>query len=833
MTGGCAIAALTAFSLLQAPAAQAQAQAERRYELRLPPESLAAALRRIQAQTDSRLVYSPDQVKGVMTGALSGSFTVTEALGALLKDTSLTYRVDGGGAIVIAPRGKAGAPISVLSPQAEPAQLAEIVVTAQKRLQAARDVAGSLTALSGGALEEHGARSIAEFAAYVPGLSFVTSTPGLGQLTLRGITTGVQQSSATVATYVDDTPFTPAARTASGTTVVPDIDPFDVQRVEVLRGPQGTLYGAASMGGLLKYVTVAPDPAAFGARLSADAGAVDGLFGSYGVRAMVNLPVSGDAALRLSANMRQDKGFIDDLGDGVRRENGSNQAGGRLSFLYRPSDRLSVRWSSLYQTNHVDGLPVEDLVYATGRPAYGALTQKRALAETTSENYAVHNLTVDWGLGWASLVSSTSYAEINIRSHSDETALLGATAAYYSTLLGYPLAYAAARVVAPTSIEDRKFTQELRLVSPEAGRFKWLTGLYFTRETTDTGQAYQVYSATGSAVAPLIARAYSLQVPSTFKEYAAFANASYDLTEALNVAIGARFSHNRQTAEQAATGFLNNPYAPTAVTRLASVSSEDVGTYYFAPRWRVSEAVNAYAVVSSGYRPGGPNGVPPAAPTIPSSYASDHLWNYEAGLKTQWLDRRLLVDASVFYIDWTDIQLSATSSGFSYLVNGGKASSRGVEFDLSYRPVRGLTLGANGAYTRARLDGAVASIGGRAGDQLPTVPRASFALLGDYSFPVFGRWTASVGATYRYVGERNSSFSASVKQPNLKMPAYDTLDLRVGLADRDWTLGLYADNVLDERGLLSVDTSLVPVGLAARGTVITPRTVGVRVTRGF
>ncbi|MDR3511830.1 MAG: TonB-dependent receptor [Caulobacteraceae bacterium] len=821
-----------ALSLAQAPLAQAQSS--RPLVLNLPAESLAAALRGIQARTDSRIIYSPDQVKGVRTNGLSGAFTVTEALAVLLKNTPLTFRVGGDGAIVISPKDQSAAPVSAAGDDPkQPAQLAEVVVTAQKREQAARDVAGSLTALSGGDLEGRGARSIAEFAAYAPGLSFVTSTPGLGQLTLRGITTGVQQSSATVATYVDDTPFTPAARTASGTTVVPDIDPFDIQRIEVLRGPQGTLYGAASMGGLLKYVTVAPNPSAFGARLSADTSAVDGRFGSYGVRAMVNLPLSEDAALRLSANTRQDQGFINDLGDGVRRENSSNQSGGRVSLLWRPSDRLSVRLSSLYQTNHVDGTPIEDLVFATRRPAYGELTQKRALRESTNENYDVNNLTVDWQVGWASLVSSTSYAEINIRSYSDETALLGATAAYYSSVMGYPLSSAAARVVAPTSIADRKFTQELRLVSPDGRRFKWLTGLYFTRETTDSSQAYHVYSATGSTVAPLVAQAYSLKVPSAFKEYAAFVNASYDLTESFNLALGARFSHNRQTAQQAATGFFNNPSAPTAVTRLASASSEDVGTYYFGPRWRVNEAVNAYAVVSSGYRPGGPNGVPPAAPTIPSSYGSDHLWNYEAGLKTQWLDRRLLLDASVFYVDWTHIQLSATTSGFSYLVNGGKASSRGVELDLTYRPIRGLTLGANGVYTRARLDEAAASVGGRAGDQLPTVPRASFALLADYGMPVFGRWTASMGATFRYVGQRNSSFSASVKQPNLVMPAYDTLDLRASLADRDWTLGLYADNVLGERGLLSVDTSLVPSGLAARGTVITPRTVGARVTRGF
>ncbi len=827
-------AALTVMGLGAMAPGVALAQETRRYELRLPAESLQGALRRLQRQAGSRIIYSPGQVSGVTTSGLTGSYTVTQALDALLAGTALTYRVQNGGAIVIVPRSSAAqSGVSRTLTSTTATQVDEIVVTARKRDEAARDVAGGLTALAGASLEDRGVRGIDEMTAYTPGMQFVTSTPGLGQITLRGVTTGVQQSSATVATYVDDTPFTPSSRTASGTTVVPDLDPFDIRRVEVLRGPQGTLYGAAAMGGLLKYVTTQPSTERLSGRLSAEAGMFNGGGESYAFRGLVNLPVTDTLALRLSAGTRHSDGFIDDVGLGLDRVNGFDQDSARLAVLYSPNDMFSARWTTTYQNNHSDASPVVDIALATGVPAYGDLTQKRLLLESTDQDYLIHALSLDFDFGWAKLTSATSYADVDISSLSDQTPSLATAAAYYSTLLGYPLALSAARVSAPTSIQNQKFTQEFRLASPEDRALKWLAGLYYTREETETSQAFKVYSATGSTVAPLIADAYSLSIPSTFEEYAVFANASYDLTSRFNLAVGVRLSTNDQTGEQVSVGFLNSPSAPTTATRLESKSSEDVATYYIAPRLILTPDINAYAVVASGYRPGGPNGVPPTAPTIPSSFESDQLWSYEAGLKTRWLERRLTVDVSLFKIDWSDIQLSSTTSGFTYLVNGGKASSQGVEFDIAYRPMPGLRLAANGAYTDAQLDEAAASIGGRDGDPLPTVPRRAYSLIADYSFAAFGDWTGALGATYQFVGARHAGFGASTTRPDYLLESYATLNFRASLSNGDWTVALYADNLTDERALLAANTSLTTSGQPVRATVTPPLSVGLRLSRAF
>lgn len=832
------VAAIALFSAVCLTSHSALSE-ERKFHLSLPAESLAAALGQIGRQTDSRIIFSPEQLGGATISGLEGTFTVQEALERLLKGTNLTVKVGADGTIAISPAEVGNG--AALGGQAGPSRLSsegieEIVVTAQKREEKAKDVAGSLTALGGDTLDMLGAKSISEYAAYVPGLTFVKTTPGLGQLTLRGVTTGVQQSSATVGTYIDETPFTPFTRTSSNTVVVPDIDTFDIQRVEVLRGPQGTLYGAGAMGGLLKFVTVEPNTEEWLGRVQIEGGGTAHGGFNDGQSAMFNAPITDKAAFRMSAYRRENAGFIDNVGDNNKDENRSLNQGGRASLLLKANEKLSLRVSSLYQDLGANGTPIVDIDPVTKQPVYGDLKQSRVFADRLDNRYQVHNLLANWDLDWATLTSSTSYGKIAIDVVSDTTSSLGATASALSGLYGYALTQNPV-VAGHQHIDDKRFTQEIRLASPSNHKFEWLVGAYYTNEKTETSQTIESYTTNGETISPYLSTAYFLQLPSTYREHAGFADVDYYFTDRIDLTLGIRRTYNTQSGTQIATGVINNLLSPSSVTELHSSSKDSATTYHIAPRWRVTDDVTAYAVASSGYRPGGPNGLPPVVTTIPTSYGPDKLWNYEAGLKTVWLGGKLAVNLSTFLIKWEEIQLSssvATPAGnFSYIANGGKASSRGLEFDTAYRPIAGLTLGFNGAYTNARLDEDAPAVSGVDGDRLPTVPKWSFSLIADYAFPVFEDWNGSVGASYSYIGERNSSYAGSVKYPNFSMDAYDTLNLRTGLTNDLWSADIFVNNVFDERGIVTVSSSLVPAGLPARASVITPLTAGLRVSRSF
>lgn len=794
-----------------------------RYELAIPARSMAAALDELRARTQAHIVYAPAQLAGLQAPALHGRYTVDEALTQLLANTRLVFKSDGKGTIVVRPSDAA----SGVSAEGATA-LDTIVVTANKREEAAKDVAGALTALSGSNLDQLGAKSMRDYVAYVPGMTLVSSQTGMGQLTLRGITTGVKQSGATVGTYIDDIPFTPFSRTASGTTMVPDVDTFDVQRIEVLRGPQGTLYGAGAMGGLLKYVTTPPSLQGVEGRVEAETSATADGGQGYSAKGMVNLPLSDTLALRASGYSRKVAGFIDNVGSGTADENQATLQGGRVALLYQPNAQWQFKLSALVQDNDVDGTPAMDLDYSTGHTLYGDLKQSRVLKEDTKQTYRVYNLQATGDLGWATALSSTSYSHIDTQARGDVTALYGAAMATYASLLGSPQT-SAPQVAVDSSIGSKKWVQELRLTSPSGQTLEWLAGAYYTQEDTDVQQAI-VGLPTGSNTLPaLLQTPLSLTVPSHYEETAGFANLDYHFTPQVDLAFGLRVSRNHQSADQHSVGLLNNTRAPTTPTAYGSSSDDTSWTYHLAPRWKLSEDLMLYASAGSGYRPGGPN-VLPASSTAPTQYGPDTLWSYEAGVKSLWLDRSLSLDVSAFRIDWSDIQLSSTVGGLQYLSNGGKAVSQGLEFALSYRPLEGWTLGLSGAYTDAHLKADAAGVGGQSGEALPTIPKFAATLLTDYRFALNADWGAHLGASLVHTGQRASSFRGSTTNPSMTMPAYQVLNLRAGLSNATWELGLFLDNVLDKRGLTSVDASSVSTGGPAKATVNTPRTVGLRLS---
>ena len=365
---------------------------------------------------------------------------------------------------------------------------------------------------------------------------------------------------ATLGTYIDETPFGSSTSLANGAVTTPNIDTFDMARVEVLRGPQGTLYGATTLGGLLKFVTNPPDPSGFDDLVQV--GVDDVAHGGTGWsgKAMLNVPLADNAAVRGVIYHDDQSGFIDDPARGKKDINGTNDTGGRLSLLWNVTPDFTVRLNALMQNLTIDGSSAVDTTYVPSatspsglayglKPFSGPYEQSRTAPEPSTVRYRLYNGTVDWNLGFGTLTSATSYGEFTDHSSQDVTAL-------YGTLLF-------------TDFRQKKFTQELRLASPEGEKLEWLAGFYYTHETE--GQLQNI------APARHAVGLGTLTFDSGYAETAGFLDFTYHFTDAFDLAVGGRYAGNSQHA---------NEYG------LASAkgdSSENVFTWSVAPSWHIDD----------------------------------------------------------------------------------------------------------------------------------------------------------------------------------------------------------------------------------------------------
>jgi iron complex outermembrane recepter protein len=731
---------------------------------------------------------------------------------------------------------------------AEPDEtLEQIVVTAQKREQALAEIPMSITVLSGEALEQQHADNFQDLVSLVPGLSISSATRGVTRLTLRGINTGGVAS--TVGVYVADVPFGSSSGLANGAILSGDFDTFDLSRIEVLRGPQGTLYGASSLGGVLKYV---PEPAktdAVEARFQGSLESVDNADPGYALTGAVNVPLSDVFAVRATGFYRTDDGYIDSIGnnpvptltdpsvnvlEGTLVEEGLNSvdtAGGRLQALFRPSDDFSVNLMAMMQDIDTGAPSTVDADPVTLEPLDG-LVQSRYQEQSFDIAYRVYSGTVDWDFGPAALQSITGYGTFEEDFQVDAAIAAGLTGGPpLSSLLtflfddpGTPEIAPLISAILPQVTSTDKWTQEFRLVSPDSDTFEWLIGAYYTDEESLIDQTIlAVEPGTQNPVPGLPVLAIA-SIESTYEEIAVFANTTWHVTDRFELSVGARQSDNEQTALQVTDG----PLAGGALVEIRGSSSESPFTWSFSPRFEFDDRTSAYVRVATGFRPGGPNVLPPGAPAQLASYDSDELTSYEAGLKTESAGGLFSLDVAAFFLDWEDIQLFAIIDGFGVNANGGTAESKGLEFSASLLPAEGLTLSLNGAYTVAELtENTSDDVGGIDGDALPFVPEWSFGLSASYEWPLSGDSTAYVGGTAGYTGERPIGFDEREADGSVtEADGYTTLDLRAGLSYERWNFELYGKNLSDEEGITSVGTAnTVATGIVDLG-LIRPRTYG-------
>jgi iron complex outermembrane receptor protein len=717
---------------------------------------------------------------------------------------------------------------AALQAQTAPRESSEdIVVTAQKREERLIDVPQSVSVVSGDTLETIQATNIQDYLKLVPGLQLNQSQAGFGRLVMRGVNTG--GVAATVAVYQDETTFGSSSGLANGAILAGDFDTFDIARIEVLRGPQGTIYGASSMGGVLKYVTRDPEFGSLEVRARGNVELTRGGDESYLGSAVINVPLGNTLAFRASGFYRDFGGFIDSIGtagsDVERNINDSKSYGGRAALLFKPSDTFSIKLGSYIQNikNNATNEVESDAV--TGRVLYGGLTQSQFIPETSEIRYRLYSGVVDLDLGFANLVSATSYSTLAQDFIADLTPQFGGL---IGAIFGVPNDFGQQQL---TNV--KRFTQELRLQSAPNDRFEWLVGAYYTREKGIIDQDFNAFTPgtlTPITGLPLLGAA---TINSRYREIAGFANATIHFGERFDLTFGGRYSENKQRANQISDGVLAGGLTVLPDTP----SSEDVFTFSVAPQFKVGENTSIYGRVAKGFRPGGPNVLTPGAPANLRSYASDSLISYEVGVKAETADRSFAIDAAVFYIDWKDIQVFGQIDNFGLNFNGGRAESKGFEFTATVRPINGLNVSFNGAYTDATLkDDTPAQVGGLTGDRLPFTPKYSLGANADYRWALSDSTNAYLGASLRSLSDQPAAFDFAFRSANGRqryLDAYEVLDMQAGVEFGRYRIEIYGKNLTDSRGQTAFDEpGNVPLGQGA-AAIIRPRTLGISLTAGY
>ncbi|MBS0365247.1 MAG: TonB-dependent receptor [Proteobacteria bacterium] len=827
--GGSVAALLATLLLCAGSVALAADDSPRHFEINAMP--LANALMAFGGQSGLTVVAPTTLTAGKTAPAVHGELTASDALSQLLKGSGLTFVRAANGTIAIQKSGTAGTTAtSAREPAATEAAskdqdgLSEVIVTAQKRSENLLQVPAPVTAVQAADLARQGAVRLADYSATVPGLNLISTQPGQTAIILRGITTGLGfATAATTSTYIDDSPFGTTTANALGSVTTVDLDPATLQRVEVLRGPQGTLYGASSMGGLIKYVTVPPSLTHYSGHIDLDGSSVDGGGQGWGVRGMWTGPLIADKlGVTLSAYDRHDPGYIDNVQRNIRNVNASRVSGGRLAVLWQPTDKLTVQLSAMLQANTTSGASTVD-VDANLTPIYGKYKQLRYVDEQWDLHSALYSLRANYDFGWAALTSISSYQRQSGNTGIDFTNRFGPL---LSSIINVPNL----GVTDHVTLADHKITQELRLSSPDSNRLEWLGGFYFTHEKSVQPEDMTGFTLPNVQPVPGLDHLFVDPNNDSYKEYAVYGDLTYHFTPKFKVLAGVRFTHDSEDNFTPFSGLFNGPPA----VAIASTSSNST-TYLFSPSYNFNDQHMAYIRVASGFRPGGPTGLTTTSvyAGAPSTYGPDTLTSYELGYKASFPQQRMTLDLSAFDVEWSKMQVLSEIGGFIITGNGSDARSNGFEAAWTWKPLAGLSLAANAAYTHAYLTTDAPGIGGRKGDELPDVPKFSANVSADYDFPISSVLNGSVGASFSYTGERTAEFVAGLpaNMSRTVMPEYHLLDLRAGVDYRNLSVRAYLKNATNEYGIIHVTSEVIdgfspPLAAA----VIQPRTFGLSIS---
>jgi iron complex outermembrane receptor protein len=686
--------------------------------------------------------------------------------------------------------------------------LEDVTVTANKRSESASRIAGGVSAVTGDQLEAIGAQSFSDYLGRMPGVVFNAGPSGDSTAVIRGVgtTAGLDQGQGPTGYFINEIPLTEPGYAIG----IPDIDTFDVDRVEVLRGPQGSLFGSSSLGGAINYIANEADASGFHAAAETSISHTQNAQDlGHTLKGMINVPIiPNELAVRFVLLQRDEPGYLDNIGLNRKGSNDSNVRGGRVSVVWTPSADTKLTWFSLLQNGSTDDFPYE-------QPALGDLKRSTLVPEKFNPNFYVHSLRLDQNLGFAKL---TALASFNHKSHvldNDYTPFYGGFGGVTSPILYEENARSSSR------------TAEVRLSSNEGegNKLDWLVGANYldTDKTIDdfisADGANAILSGQYPANELMGNKFYWGHARTTGSERAVFGEASWHFSDAWTLTVGGRWYNDEVKSQVGYYGvFYEPPFTPPPTEQ------KQTG---FAPKasvtWHIDKDLTAYVLASKGYRFGNPNTIYPLAGfNTPAGWKTDTLWNYEAGIKSFWFDRTLQVDATAFYIDWSDIQVRLyRPDGVTYGTNAGGAHIKGVELASAWRPTSHIDLSANVTYLDATLSADVLA--------------ASTPLLAGQVLPGASKWQASASATYRWSGDYVptatltgryiSGAPANLQQPYYRINGYSQIDGRFSVMLGTTEVSLYGTNLTDRRG---VTFSYGDFGAGLQSFVIRPRTYGLR-----
>jgi len=726
-------------------------------------------------------------------------------------------------------------PQGALAQEAKPAAEQDpniIIVTANKRAEALTSVAMAISVETGEKLDRQNANGLMDYLGNMPNVSMQSfGSPGLAKVVIRGINSVT--FNATTGTYIDDVPFGSSTLFAGGALLTPDLDPSILERVEVLKGPQGTLYGASAPGGVLKFVTKAPDTREFSFGAKQELSSVRHGEAGFSLRANVNIPIATDKlGLRVGGFYRRDPGYLDNGFDGEKDVNRVVSKGVNASLLWTPTENLSIRLGGIIQqlnSEGINGVAVDQAAFfgfvpdepRAIIPTYGRYDSEFTTPEWNHTRTRIGSATVTYDLGSdISLVSATSYSVARNRKRADYTP-------DYVDLVP-----PGDRVQFLYGLETKKLTQELRLSSTGDGPLQWLLGGFYTKEKSEFISIFQPILPNDAFDTSTI-RVYDGNEHSKYREYAVFGNLTYYLTPELDMTVGLRYAHNKTSLRGRDLGLIGNPDDPTEpLAYVLPTSSEGVVSYLANLRWQPSNKLMFYARAASGYRPGGPRTLPAGVPTPPgftNQFGSETLWNYEVGARASLLNDRLTLSGALYYIDWTNIQGFVAFGAFGAFGNAGDAESKGFELEVTARPFDGLSIAGGVGYSDATLTRSDPTFGGTVGGALPFAPKWTFSINPEYEWDVGGDWRAFVGGNVQYQSRRWSNIEGVFL--SVPLEAYETVDLHLGMRSDQFDITLFAKNIFDVYAGVA-DNSTMFFAPAKMG-INTPRTIGISFSQRF
>ncbi len=750
-----------------------------------------------------------------------------------------------------------------------------VIVTATKRNETIQDVPFSINAQTAEDIARSGAGNLEDVARSVAGLSIQNLGPGQSQVAVRGVSAGqiVRDQPGVkeqVGVYLDESVISLSLFT-------PDVDLYDLNRIETLRGPQGTLFGSGSVGGTVRYITNAPELGKQEGSVEANLNTIsDGGVGGH-IKGMINVPLGETAALRAVGYHTEYGGWIDAVGPaGGEDVNSGNRTGGRIALTFQPNEALTITPRIIYQEIGADGFNRADAFnWLSGTTTLPENSQFLLLEEEFSDETMIADLTASLDLGAVTLTSVTSYIDRDILVSRDASALTSSV----SSDLGFP----GPSFFLPSNLRDttayESLTQEIRISSNYDGPFQWLGGVFYSNNDRVYAQRLPtpgydaVTDATlGAGTSAAVANGFPVDSPFnsdlsyTLTQYAVFGEGTYDLTDKLKVTAGGRFYDFEEDRTISSGGLFANG---------DSNVKDPTASDGFSPRvllsYDATDEITLNAQASQGFRLGGVNdplNVPLCTPQDQAifggfqSYGDEKLWNYEAGMKA--LTGNVTFNAAAFYTDIQDLQvtLDAGSCSSRIVFNVEKAHTAGLEAELGWSPTDNLDLTLAASVLEAKFDSTVRDgannvIGGiEDGNRLPSVPELQLSAAGTYRWdPAWVDADAFVSGSVQHIGERFTQPSdqlptqglpattglalgalTGLESPrslvDLNLEAYTTLNLSTGLEFDTWSVTLYANNLTDEDAQLSFDRERG--GRARLGFHVNqPRTFGVTVRKLF